>query len=538
MLDTVADHLKALRAVAGTGLIAPVRPDAALKIVQEIRKRGPIGAVPAIAAVRFGSRTGMVDELGSLTFDELNLRANALTNAWRRAGLRHGDGIAIMCRDHRGFADTMAANTKLGGSAIYLNTSFAGPQLVDVMKREGAKALVYDEEFAGLLENAPGDILRYRAWIEDADKPVNDDPSLEEIVTRGDRSEPEAAPADSGGVVLLTSGTTGTPKGAPRKPPRGIMTAGALFDRVPFKVQEATTVAAPMFHSLGLACATMSLSMGSTLSVRRRFDAEATLKMIADNRSTALVAVPVMLQRIVDLPQEVIDRHDTSSLRIILSGGSALPGALATKVLETFGGVLYNLYGSTEVSVATIATPEDLSVAPDTVGKALLGTKVALYDDDGRPVTRVGDTGRIFVGADMAFEGYTGGGTKEQIDGLLSSGDVGHFDSAGRLYVDGRDDDMIVSGGENLFPHEVEELLAAHDGIKEASVIGVDDEEFGKRLKAFVVGEDSGAPSEKEVKDYVRENLARFKVPREVVFMDELPRNPTGKILKRELREL
>jgi fatty-acyl-CoA synthase len=204
--------------------------------------------------------------------------------------------------------------------------------------------------------------------------------------------------------------------------------------------------------------------------------------------------------------------------------------------MELLGDVLYNLYGSTEVAYATIATPRDLREAPGTVGRAPAGTTVKLFDEDGRPVPP-GESGRIFVGSSMQFEGYTGGGSKEVREGLMATGDIGHFDPAGRLFVDGRDDDMIVSGGENVFPGEVEDLLGGLDGVREATVVGVDDEKYGKRLRAYVVKDDGAALTADDVKSYVKSNLARYKVPRDVVFVDGLPRNPAGKVVKRELPE-
>jgi fatty-acyl-CoA synthase len=198
--------------------------------------------------------------------------------------------------------------------------------------------------------------------------------------------------------------------------------------------------------------------------------------------------------------------------------------------------VVYNLYGSTEVAYATIATPEELAIEPGSVGSPPPGADVRILDERGNELP-TGTTGRIFVNNGFAFEGYTGGGTKEVIDGLMSSGDVGHFDRHGFLHVDGRDDEMIVSGAENVFPREVEELLSEHPGIEEAALIGVDDEEWGQRLAAFVVRAPGSDIDEDGVKAYVREHLARYKVPREVSFVDDLPRNPTGKILKRELAE-
>jgi fatty-acyl-CoA synthase len=278
------------------------------------------------------------------------------------------------------------------------------------------------------------------------------------------------------------------------------------------------------------------MSLRSTIVLRRRFDPEATVAAIAEHRCTTLAVVPVMLQRILDLGPATLAAYDTSSLKIIAASGSALPGPLAVEVMDQFGDVLYNLYGSTEVAWATIATPADLRAAPGTAGRPPHATVVRLYDEQGREVPQ-GQVGRIFVGNDMQFEGYTGGGGKEIIDGLMSSGDVGHFDEGGRLFIDGRDDEMIVSGGENVFPREVEDLLAGHEEVHEVAVLGVDDDEWGQRLVAFVVLHDQGALSEDDMKEHVKVNLARFKVPRDIYIVEELPRNATGKILKRELRE-
>jgi acyl-coenzyme A synthetase/AMP-(fatty) acid ligase len=241
-----------------------------------------------------------------------------------------------------------------------------------------------------------------------------------------------------------------------------------------------------------------------------------------------------MMQRILELDSKTLAKHELRSLRVTAVSGSALPGELATKWMDRFGDNIYNLYGSTEVAYATIASPADLRAAPGTAGKPPRGSIVRIYDEDGNEV-ETGDTGRIFVGNEMKFEGYTGGGSKDEIDGLLSSGDVGHFDEDGRLFIDGRDDEMIVSGGENVFPREVEDLLSDYEGVKEAAVIGVDDEKFGQRLKAFVVLDDGKNVSEDDLKGHVKKNLANYKVPREIEFLESLPRNQTGKVLKREL---
>jgi fatty-acyl-CoA synthase len=278
------------------------------------------------------------------------------------------------------------------------------------------------------------------------------------------------------------------------------------------------------------------MSLGSTTILRRRFDPKATLAALAEHKAEALVVVPTMLQRIVKLPEDEIRAFDTSALRVIFAAGSALPPDVGNRAMELFGDVIYNLYGSTEVAVATVATPDEWRKAPGTVGRAPVGCRVALYDSDGARITAPDTIGRIFVGSGLRFTGYTGGGSKEEIDGLLSSGDVGHFDAAGLLFIDGRDDDMIVSGGENVFPAEVEALLVEHPAVADAAVIGVPDDEFGQRLKAFVVVRDGHEIGADEIREHVRANLARHKVPRDVEFLGELPRNATGKLLRKQLQ--
>ncbi|MGH2967631.1 MAG: acyl-CoA synthetase [Solirubrobacteraceae bacterium] len=528
----VTTKLQTLVTLAGAGIVRPQRPDRLLQTAVALVRWGPTPAAGyTVSARRYPAETGLIDELGTLTFRELHERSNALANALKADGIGPGDGVAIMCRNHRGFIDTVVACSKLGANALFLNTQFSGPQLADVLEREEPRALVYDQEFAGLLSEADVQLKRYVAWHEPEEE--GDDRRLEQLIERGDTSD-LSPPPERGKAVILTSGTTGTPKGASRSQPRSLDPAAALLDRIPLRARGNTVIAAPLFHSWGFAHFTLGMSLSSTLVLRRRFDPEAILSLAAQHEATALVVVPVMIQRILELTDEVLERYDLGKLTAVPVSGSALPGALSDRWMDLFGENLYNLYGSTEVAWATIATPKDLREAPGTAGKPPRGTIVKLYDDDGSPVAR-GESGRIFVGNELQFEGYTGGGNKDVIDGLMSSGDVGHFDDQGRLFVDGRDDDMIVSGGENVFPQEVEDLLAGHEKIAEAAVFGVDDEQFGQRLKAVVVTK-GGELSEDEVRKYVKSNLAGYKVPRDVEFIDELPRNATGKVLKRELK--
>jgi fatty-acyl-CoA synthase len=517
---------------ARSGLLAPELPHRYAQMLLAFDRYGILGGAVATAAIRHGDRIGLIDELGELTYRELDQRSNALANAWRERGLRPGDGVAILARNHRGFLDATFAAAKCGARIVLLNTDFAGPQIREVADRESTDLLVYDDEYGEMLEGVDPQHGRIRAWT---DAPADD--TLEALIESGSVKAPPK-PAQGPKIIILTSGTTGTPKGAPRAEPRSTLAPlGGLLSRVPFRARETTECCAPMFHALGFAHAMLMVGLGSTLVVRRRFDPQATIDSLDCHRASAMIVVPVMLQRMLELGDAARSGRDLSSLRIIFSSGSAIGAELTSRTLETFGPVLYNLYGSTEIAYATIATPADLAAEPSTVGKVVHGSVVRVLDEHGHEVP-AGETGRIFVGNSAQFEGYTGGGTKEQVDGLMSSGDVGHFDEHGHLFIDGRDDDMIVSGGENVFPAEIEELLARHGAIEEAAAIGVVDEKFGQRLRAFVVLRDGAVLSEDEIKDYVRENLARFKSPREVVFVDELPRNPTGKVLKRELARL
>ncbi|WP_320669162.1 AMP-binding protein [Patulibacter defluvii] len=530
------DEIAYLRALVDAGFVRADRPATVAAALRAIRAEGPLGAALALPVARHPQRTAIVDERGATTFAELDRRTNALANAWRARGARPGDGVGLMIRNHAGFVEALFAVSKLGGRAILMNTDFAGPQLAEVAAREGVRLLAFDDEFADHVTGVDAPLGRFRAWVEREGDVPGADGTLDELIASAPATRPPA-PGEHASLIILTSGTTGTPKGARRQQPKSLSTLGGLLTSVPLRSEQATVIATPMFHALGLAHAILAVGLGSTLVLRRRFDPALAVEDVARHRASGLIVVPIMLRRFLDAHDEAGRTADLSSLRVVFVAGSQLGGSLATRALDTLGEVVYNLYGSTEVAYATIAEPHHLRIAPDAVGPVVRGARVRILDDDGRDVP-TGVTGRVFVGNGIPFEGYTGGGGKENVGGLLSSGDVGHFDEHGLLTIDGRDDDMIVSGGENVFPGEVEELLAGHDLIAEAAVVGVDDEQFGKRLRAYVVLREGARLDEQGVQQLVRENLARYKVPREVRFLDELPRNPTGKVLKRELEDV
>ncbi len=529
----LGDAIFELRVFNDVGLVRPIRPDKLAKVAERYVRWGASPALGSAAnAITDPDRIAIVDEAGTLTWERTHQRSNALARALRDEGVGPGDGVAIMCRNHRYFIEATMASAKLGAVALYLNTAFAGPQLADVMEREHPAALIYDQEFTELLSDASKGMRQFVAWEE---RDGTDQTTLEEMISssHGEDLDP---PPEHGRYIILTSGTTGTPKGAQRSQPEGLSSVAALLSKIPRRSRETVMIAAPLFHSWGFLHFMLSLPTAATMVLRAKFDPEDTLQATAEHRARVLAVVPVMMQRILSLPEEVKRRYDLSALEVTAASGSALPGELATNWMDEFGDNLYNLYGSTEVAWATVATPEDMRAAPGTAGRPPRGTVIRIVDEDGNDVPQ-GETGRIFIGNQLAFEGYTGGGDKEHLGDLLSSGDVGHFDEGGRLFIDGRDDEMIVSGGENVFPREVEDLLSDHEAVAEAAAVGVDDEQFGQRLRAFVVKAEGSDVSEDDLKGHVKANLARYKVPREIVFVDELPRNATGKVLKRELAE-
>jgi fatty-acyl-CoA synthase len=533
LLERFGDEAYYVALCVRAGLVGPELPHRVAQMLLSFERYGMLGGAMSLAGLRHADQIALIDERGKLTYKELDRRVNSLATAWRRQGVRAGDGVAILARNHRGFLEAFFAGAKCGSRIILFNTSFSAPQVREVAEREGVDVFVYDEEFSEMVQ---GIEPRRGRWLSWADSEPEADETLDALIKAAPDEAPPK-PEQGPKVVILTSGTTGTPKGAGRDVPWSLSPIGGLLSKVPYRAREVTELSVPMFHALGFSQALLGIALGSTLVLHRKFEPVGTLQSLQDRGASAMIVVPVMLQRMLDLEDSEWEGREFPQLRIIFVSGSQLGAELGRRVTERFGPVIYNLYGSTEIAFATIATPEDLEAAPSTVGRVVHGAVVKILDDDGHEREQ-GDSGRIFVGNAIQFEGYTGGGSKDEVGGLMASGDVGHFDENGRLFIDGRDDEMIVSGGENVFPAEVEELLVKLDGVAEAAAIGVEDEDFGQRLKAFVVRSNGAELSEDEVKAYVKDNLARYKVPREVVFLDELPRNATGKVLKRELEEM
>ena len=533
-----AAELHYARKMFEAGALRLEPPQQIAAMLGDIRTWGEIGMIPSLNARRHPDRTAVIDDEGEFTFGELNSAAHAVANELLAMGVRGGDGVGILARNHRWFLVSLYGAARVGARIILLNSEFSGPQIKEVAEREGAKVIIYDDEYTAAVAHAAPELGKLRALgvnPDSAEPSGSTDETLADVISRANgRPAPKASKHPS--IIILTSGTTGTPKGANRSAPPSLAPVGGVLSHVPFQSGEVTALPSPMFHALGFLHATIAMMLGSTLVLRRRFKPATLLEDVEKHQVTAMVVVPVMLSRMLDHLEGLQPKPNLSSLRIVFVSGSQLGAELASRALKDLGPIVYNLYGSTEIAFASIARPKDLSINPATVGPVVKGIVVKILDDNGNEVP-TGQVGRIFVRNTFPFKGYTGGGGKQIIDGMLSSGDVGYFDEHGLLYVSGRDDEMIVSGGENVFPAEVEDLISGHPEVIEATALGVEDKEWGARLKAFVVKAEGATIDEDAIKNYVKEHLARYKVPREVVFLDVLPRNPTGKILKRELRE-
>jgi fatty-acyl-CoA synthase len=525
-----------LRVLLRAGMIALMRPDKYLRQGLAVRRHGagPLSGL-SLSAVRNPHGLALVDERGTLTWRELDRRADAVAVGLSALGADRSAPVGILCRNHRGLVESLAAASRIGSDALLLNTGFSGPQLSEVMAREGARVLVCDEEFLPLAEQArssvPG-LVTVLAWT---DRPSSVE-SLDSLVGAhlGHRPPPVSAAGGVGRVVLLTSGTTGTPKGARRGASGGGPALAAMFDRIPWRAEEPIVVAAPAFHAFGFGAVAIAFTLACPVVLRRRFDPEATLDLLVRHEATGLAAVPVMIERIADLPASTLDHYQPEHLRFVTASGSRMRPDAVLSFMDRFGEVIYNSYNATEPGLISTATPADLRAAPDTAGRPMAGSEVLILDDAMQPVPQ-GEIGRIAVFNGAQFEGYTSGDTKEFHGRHMMSGDLGRFDADGRLFVVGRDDDMIVSGGENVYPLEVELCLGAHDDVLECAVVGVEDEAFGQRLAAYVVPRPGASVDADTQKAHVKAQLAGYKVPRDVEFLPELPRNASGKVVAREL---
>jgi acyl-CoA synthetase (AMP-forming)/AMP-acid ligase II len=540
-----ATRLRVLRILIRSGILRPARPDRTVRQLLSLARWGAtIAGGYRAAAARSPHRIAVIDERRSVTFREVQRRAVRLANGLEKLGAAPGSRVAVLCRNHAWFVEAVVAAAELGADVVLVNTGLSVRATAEVLRAHEPAAVIADAEFADHVAAARLGVPFLIAW-PDATGPGTGRPfaspahrraataTVDDVIATAPDTR-RRPPKRPGRLVVLTSGTTGAPKGAYRANPPGLSAAASLISRIPLRSCESVLVATPLFHMWGLAALQIGMALRNTLVLQRRFEPKATLQAIDEERCTVVFGVPVVLQRIMELPPELRDSYDTASLRIVATSGSAIPTPVVTSFMAVFGDVLYNFYGSTEVSWAAIADPADLRIAPNTAGRPPMDSKLKVLDDHGEVVPR-GVTGRIFVWNTLLFEGYTGGGTKEHRAGYMATNDRGHLDSSGRLFVHGRDADMIVCAGEHLFPRDVEDLLASVHDIREAAVVGVPDADQGQRFAAYVVLRPGAEMTAPQVRGIVARYLPGNAVPRDVVFVDALPRNATGKVVVRDL---
>jgi fatty-acyl-CoA synthase len=521
-----------LRRLAEMGILDPRRVVAGAVALPWVIGRGAsLGSLSQIHATSRPQRTAVIDRHGSLTWWELERRVNALAHALGNLGVEPGEQAVILLRNGRQFCESVLAAGKIGVVAAPLNTWAKPRELGAILDRARPAVLLYDSRHADQLQGVVPDETRL-VHVGPDDDALDGSSPYEELLARESSRPPSPVVRDrgSGTVLIHTSGTTGTPKAAARS----AGTAGAaallgLLDAVPYRHDDIMYIPNPMFHALGLGVFGVAMGSGATMVLPDAFDPRRSLEDMARHHVTAASFVPVMLRRILDLddPPEV----GPSALRIVLVSGSAMPAELRQRTMARFGEVLYDMYGSTEAGWIAIATPETMRAAPSSVGRPVTGVDVAILDPAGDPVGA--GEGEVHVRSGAMFDGYASGEDTKQREGYLSTGDLGFLDDDGYLHIVGRADDMVVVGGENVYPDEVEALIAELDGIDDVAVVGADDEEMGQVLVAYV----AGTATAEEVIEACARDLASYKVPRRVEIVEEVPRTATGKILRRNLTD-
>lgn len=477
--------------VIGLSRLARAIPCWRIRTLRILRRDGlTLGALAAIAAVKNPAGTALVDDSGPLSYGELDQRSDELARRLppgiERIGVLHGNA--------RDFAIAVIAGTRIGADVVLLNPASTPTELQQI----------HDTEYLDLL-------------LPSSTGPCGSDESVPTTKRRGR-------------VVVLTSGSTGAAKGVDRGDVRvaQVLPVATLVRRLPLRAGTPMVVTPPLFHGFGLGFLALGLAFGMPVVLSRRFDADHVATYLRDHPGCLLIGVPPVLARIerAEGTAEGSRAGGRGEVGAVVSGAGLLHPAVAARLSSSYGPVLFNLYGSSEEGWSTMATPADLAAAPGTIGRPAAGVRVEVLDDAGRPVP-VGVTGHLCISSRLEFSHYTGGQVRRRLGGLADSGDLGHRDQAGRFFVDGRADDMVVTGGENVFTTEVENALLSHPAVEDVRVDGLPDQEFGARLEAFVVRR--GAVEADELIAHARARLARHKLPRAVHFVEELPRTATGK---------
>ncbi|MDB4970679.1 MAG: AMP-dependent ligase [Myxococcales bacterium] len=488
-------------------------------------------------------RPALVDGDVRLSYGELEERTNRLTHGLRALGVGPGERVGAFLFNGHEYLELSAALNVVGGQSVQIGYRLKAGEVAYILENSGARALLFHSELAPVVEEALTlaknvSITRERCIAAGGAPGFR---SYEELLASGEAARPATvAGGGYGGVMIYTSGTTGRAKGATRDFKRmGLEPVLDFISRFPLRRDERHLVVCPLYHSMAAAFVTMVSMVGGCNVIVRHFEPEEILRTIERERITSTTMVPTMMSRLVALPPEVRRKYDTSSLRWIMSGAAPLPTELARRVEDAFGPVLYNFYGATETGLVTIAMPGEHTARPGTIGRIIGGNEIRLLDGEGREVP-VGEVGELYVRNAMLMDGYhaneeaTRDATRE---GFISVGDLAFKDGDGYFYLADRKTDMVISGGVNIYPWEIEQRLHEHPAVQEAAVVGVPDAEWGESLAAFIVLRAGQAATDDELGAWVKETLADYKRPRRFQYVDALPRTPTGKVLKRELKQ-
>jgi fatty-acyl-CoA synthase len=483
------------------------------------------------------------------TWSELDERIDRLSVGLVRRGIGPKKSVILMMRNRQELVELGAAAARGGAAAVSISWRSTPKELVYLAAHSGARGIVTEPELLSTIEQVrdelPPEFLENvfvvgGAATRSGSVRTTALDTLFDDATPGRHGEGYVNDDDAA-VVIYTSGTTGQPKGAVRKFPKETMLAAFRFlNETPLRVDDVHLVACPLYHSTAFGFMSLSAVLGQTVVLMDEFKAEPFLELVERYGVSTTAVVPTMLHRVLDLPKATRAKYDARTLRAVFSGGAPLPASLATDFMDAFGDVLFNFYGATETGLVTLAKPADLRAAPGTIGNALPGNEIRLLGYDGHDVAP-GEVGELYVKNHMLVAGYhndAAATAQSMRDGFFSVGDLARRDASGHYFIEGRKRDMVISGGVNVYPAEVEGVLEQHPGVREVAVVGVADREWGERVRAFVVLNEGASVDEGELKAFARERLAGPKVPREYVFLDALPRNPTGKVLKRDLREM
>jgi fatty-acyl-CoA synthase len=498
-----------------------------------------------VAAARKADAAAMTWHDQTLSFGEVDARMDRVASALRRRGLGRGTSLLLMMRNRPEFILCQGGASRIGASAVSVSWRSTVSELSYLAKHSGAKGVCFEADLWPVIEQAVREVVALGQNLIVVGAAAGETPPgairFESLLEDRAPFVADGAEQEEASVVIYTSGTTGKPKGAVRKFPRDALPATLRFiAETPMRVDDVHLVPCPLYHSTGFGFLTFTHILGASAVLMDDFKPEPFLEHVQRHGVTTTAVVPTMLHRLLALGPEVLARYNTRSLRVIFSGGAPLPGPLALEVMDHFGDILFNFYGATETGLVTLASPADLRAAPGTIGRVIPGNEIRLLDDAGREVQE-GKVGELYVRNKLLVAGYHNDreATESSMrDGFFSVGDLARRDAVGRYFIEGRKRDMIISGGVNVYPAEVEGVLEAHPEIAEVAVVGVEDREWGERVRAFLVRKPGSGLTEGELKLWTRERLAGPKVPRDFVFLEALPRNPTGKVLKRELRAL